>query len=80
MDFEKTALAGIEALEDFFRSIEMPTDLKGLGLELTDEQIQELAFKCSYEDTRTIGAFRQLNRKDMEKIYHMANGNSISRI
>ncbi|MCI9470350.1 MAG: iron-containing alcohol dehydrogenase [Lachnospiraceae bacterium] len=80
MDFEKTALAGIEALEDFFRSIEMPTDLKGLGLDLTDEQIQELAFKCSYEDTRTIGAFRQLNRKDMEKIYHMANGNSISRI
>ena len=80
MDFEKTALAGIEALEDFFRSIEMPTNLKGLGLELTDEQIQELAFKCSYEDTRTIGAFRQLNRKDMEKIYHMANGNSISRI
>ncbi len=74
MDFTKTALAGIEAMEDFFRSIEMPTDLKELGLELTDRQIQELAFKCSFEDTRTIGMFRQLNRKDMEKIYHMANG------
>lgn len=76
MDFEKTALAGIEALEDFFRSIEMPTDLAGLGLCLDDGQIQELAFKCSYEDTRTIGMFRQLNRKDMEKIYHMANGDN----
>ena len=76
MDFEKTALSGIEALEDFFRSIKMPTDLGGLGLHLDDGQIQELAFKCSYEDTRTIGMFRQLNRKDMEKIYHIANGDS----
>lgn len=76
MDFEKTALSGIEALEVFFRSIQMPTDLGGLGLHLDDGQIQELAFKCSYEDTRTIGMFRQLNRKDMEKIYHMANGDS----
>lgn len=73
MDFDKTALAGIEAMEEFFRSIEMPTNLKELGLELTDSQIQELAFKCSFEDTRTIGMFKQLNRKDMEKIYHMAN-------
>lgn len=72
-DFDKTALAGIEAMEEFFCSIEMPTNLKELGLELTDQQIQELAFKCSFEDTRTIGMFRQLNRKDMEKIYHMAN-------
>ncbi|MCI8729567.1 MAG: iron-containing alcohol dehydrogenase [Lachnospiraceae bacterium] len=73
MDFDKTALAGIEAMEDFFRSIQMPTNLKELGLVLTDKQIQELAFKCSFEDTRTIGMFKQLNRKDMEKIYHMAN-------
>ena len=38
----------------------------------TDEQIHELAFKCSFEDTRTIGVFKQLNMKDMEKIYMMA--------
>ena len=41
-------------------------------LDLTDEQIHELAFKCSFEDTRTIGVFKQLNMKDMEKIYAMA--------
>ena len=69
IDFEKTALAGIEAMEDFFRSIKMPTNLRELGLELTDEQIHELAFKCSFEDTRTIGVFQQLNMKDIEKIY-----------
>lgn len=72
IDFEKTALAGIKAMEEFFRSIKMPTNLRELGLELTDEQIHELAFKCSFEDTRTIGTFRQLNMKDMEKIYLMA--------
>ena len=71
-DFNKTALAGIEAMEDFFRSVHMPTSLHELGLVLTDEQIHELAFKCSYEDTRTIGVFTQLNMKDMEKIYQMA--------
>ena len=72
LDFEKTALAGIEAMEDFFRSIKMPVSLHELGLDLDDQQIHELALKCSYEDTRTIGVFKQLNMKDMEKIYTMA--------
>ena len=72
VDFEKTALAGIEAMEDFFRSIKMPTSLRELGLDLSEKQIHELAFKCSFEDTRTIGVFKQLNMKDMEKIYLMA--------
>lgn len=72
LDFEKTALAGIEAMEDFFRSIKMPVSLHELGLDLDDQQIHELAFKCSYEDTRTIGVFKHLNMKDMEKIYTLA--------
>ena len=72
IDFEKTALAGIEAMEDFYRSIQMPTSISELRITLTDEQIHELAFKCSFEDTRTIGVFKQLNLKDMEKIYQMA--------
>lgn len=71
-DFEKTSLAGIEAMEDFFRSIKMPTSLHELGLDLDEKQIHDLAFRCSFEDTRTIGVFKQLNMKDMEKIYLMA--------
>ena len=71
-DFKETALAGIEAMENFFRSVEMPTSLHELGLDLTDQEIHDLAFKCSFEDTRTIGVFKQLNMKDMEKIYQMA--------
>lgn len=43
-----------------------------LGLDLTDQQIHDLAFKCSFNDTRTIGVFKQLNMRDMEEIYLMA--------
>ena len=71
-DFKETALAGIEAMENFFRSVKMPTSLHELGLDLSDQEIHDLAFKCSFEDTRTIGVFKQLNMKDMEKIYLMA--------
>ena len=71
-DFEKTALAGIEAMEGFFHSINMPTNLGELGLELSEEQIHELAFKCSFSGKRTIGAVKQLTIKDMENIYFMA--------
>lgn len=50
-------------MEDFFRSIHMPTSLHELGLDLTDEQIHELAFKCSFEDTRTIGCFQTVKHE-----------------
>lgn len=59
-------------MEDFFRSINMPTNLHELGLDLTEQEVHDLAFKCSFHDTRTIGVFKQLNMKDMEKIYLMA--------
>ena len=41
-DSKQTALAGIEAMEDFFRSVKMPVTLQELGLTLTDEQIHWL--------------------------------------
>lgn len=71
-DPKKTALIGIRKMEEFYRSIQMPTNIRELGVELTDEQIQELAYKCSFMDQRTIGQFKVLSRKDMEEIYRMA--------
>lgn len=71
-DPEKTVLAGIEALEGFFRSIHMPVSISELGVELKEEQIEELAYKCTYMGTRTIGGIRKLEQKDMEAIYRMA--------
>lgn len=71
-DPEKTALEGIKAMENFYRFIGMPTSIRELGIELTDEQIHELAYKCSFKKTRTIGNFQILNMEDIEKIYIMA--------
>ncbi|MCI8599547.1 MAG: iron-containing alcohol dehydrogenase [Lachnospiraceae bacterium] len=69
---EKTALEGIEALENFFRSIHMPVCISELGVELNDDQIKELAHKCSFMDTRTIGGIQKLDKKDIAEIYRMA--------
>ena len=71
-DDEKAALAGIAAYEDFLRSIGMPVNLRELGLELTDEQLDRLAWNCSFEDTRTIGSVRVLDRADMREVYRLA--------
>ena len=71
---KETALAGIEAMEDFFSSIGMPVSLRELGIEPTDRQILELAEKCSFGNTRTIGIVKKLDREDMAEIYRMARG------
>ncbi len=71
-DDEKAARAGIAAYKEFLRSIKMPTNLRELGLELTDEQLDKLAFNCSFEGTRSIGSIRVLDQKDMREIYRLA--------
>lgn len=69
---EEKAVAGIEAMEEFYRSIGMPTNIRELGIALTDEQIEELAEKCTFFGKRKIGAFMPLDKEDIIKIYHMA--------
>lgn len=70
---EELALEGIAAMEDFFRSIQMPASLSELGLSLTEDQIRELSHKCAHFGRRTIGAFRVLDESDMQQIYRNAN-------
>ena len=41
-DDMETAMRGGAAMEDFYRSIEMPVCIRDMGIELTDEQIEEL--------------------------------------
>ena len=60
---------GICAMENFYRSIDMPTSLTELGIHPTDAQIQELADKCVFFGKRTIGNFIVLNGEDVAKIY-----------
>lgn len=71
-NLEQMALDGIQAMEAFYRSIHMPTSLAELGVNPTEEQIQELAKKCSFTGKRTVGTFKVLQIPDMEAIYRMA--------
>jgi alcohol dehydrogenase len=69
---EKTAIAGIEAMEDFYRSIGMPTSVSEMGIDMTEAQMKEMALKCSFQNKRTVGNFKVLTTEDMEAIYRMA--------
>ena len=71
---EETALKGIEAIEQFYRQIGMPTSIPELiGRQATDEEIMLMVRKCSRDGSMNIGAMEVLQPKDMEAIYRMAN-------
>lgn len=71
-DANATALLGIEAMEEFYRSINMPTNMRELGIEPTDAQINELAKKCTDNGRKTVGGFLKLGLEDVATIYRMA--------
>lgn len=65
--------AGTKAVEAFFNSIGMPTDIHTLiGKDLTDAQIEEMADKCTKSDTITVGGLKILKKADVAEIYRMA--------
>lgn len=71
---EHTALAGIEAMEDFYRAIGMPVSICELiGRQATDEEIKLMIDKCSSGGSATTGNLKVLHRDDMKNIYRMAN-------
>ncbi|WGE33806.1 iron-containing alcohol dehydrogenase [Actinobacillus genomosp. 1] len=69
---EQTALKGIEAMENFFRSINMPTNLTELGVSASTEQIAEMAHKCSIAGAGSVGTAKTLYEQDMVAIYTAA--------
>jgi len=70
---EETAEAGIQAVEKFFQSIGMPTNIHDLiGRDITDAEIEEMADKCSNYGKTTCGGLKVLHRPDMVEIYKMA--------
>ena len=73
MDFEhpeKTALAGIQATEDYFKSLNMPVSLRELNVD--PSSFEELAEKCTNYGARTLPGIRVLDKPDMIEIYKMA--------
>ena len=70
---ERTALKGIEAMEEFYHAIGMPVNIKELiGRDITDDEIREMVRKCSRDYTATCGCLKVLTHTDMEAIYKMA--------
>lgn len=72
-DPKATALQGVERMEQFYHSIGMPTTIHELiGREITDDEIAEMARKCTRDSTITHGNFKILHTQDIEAIYRMA--------
>ncbi len=69
---EQLALAGIEAMEQFFHNIGMPVNMRELGIEPTEEQIREMAAGCSRACGGKLGSAKVLVEEDMYNIYKMA--------
>lgn len=71
---EAVALKGIEAMESFYKDIKMPVNLPELlGRPVTEDEISELARRCSHDGTITVGNLRVLTQKDIAAIYRLAN-------
>lgn len=69
---ELTALAGITAVEEFFRELGLPVSLAELGINPTKEQIALLADKCLLSVQGKTGSVRQLGREDILAVYRAA--------
>ena len=66
---EEIALRGIEAMEDFYRSIKMPTNLRELGVNPTEEELKAMAHKCAVGVGGEMGSAKVLNEQAMYDIY-----------
>ncbi len=66
---EEIALKGIEAMEDFYRTIHMPTNLRELGVNATDEDLALMAHKCAVGVNGAMGSARLLREEDMLAIF-----------
>jgi len=70
---EEIAVKGIEAMEDFYRSIDMPTCFSELGIAPTQEQMETMAKMCIAAGGGKKGVAKVLYEADCLKIYELAN-------
>jgi alcohol dehydrogenase YqhD (iron-dependent ADH family) len=72
-DDRQAAILGIDATENFFKEIGMPTSLHELGLaDPSDDDIHALAMHATMDDTVKLSRIRPLTAADIEKIYRAA--------
>ena len=59
-------------MEDFFLSISMPIRIKGLGIDLSEKDIESLSYGATFGRKRTIGDSFKLGEKEIADIYRQA--------
>ena len=67
---ELTILAAIDAQEKYYKSINMPTNLKELGVK--EEDLEILAERCSRGKTRKLAGYMELGYKEILDIFKMS--------
>lgn len=66
--------AAIDAMHDYFRSLDMPTNFTELGIGVQPEDvIEDLALRCSRDKTITIGSLHPMAYEEMKEIYEACN-------
>ena len=71
-DDEVTIERGIQAVENWYRSIDMPTNMRELGIAPTEEQLAWMAQSAEIKTGGGAGSVVVLKKEDINKIYHMA--------
>ena len=69
---EEIALKGIEAMENFYREIKMPVNLRELGVNATEDELKLMAHKCAVGVNGGKGSAKFLREQDMYEIYKMS--------
>ena len=69
---EADALSAIDTVEAFFRSLGMPVRISDFGINLTEEQLEELTEKATFFGKRTLGQFMKLSHDEIKAVYRAA--------
>ena len=69
---EGLALKGIEACEEWFKNLGLPTSIKELGVNPSDGDLKLMAKKCAENNGGQKGSCRVLKEEDMLAIYRAA--------
>lgn len=69
-DLLGTALAGIQAMKEFFQSISVPTSLRELSIPL--ESLPLMADRCTAGGTMTHASYFPIGKKEVLEILHLA--------
>ena len=71
---EETAVLAIEATEEFFRFLHMPTCIGEMKIGvLSDDALRKMADSATKGDTVKLGCFKMLGAQEMYEIYKAAN-------